>query len=412
MTTGSIFPPVAVTGLGLITGLGLDLESSWQGLIEGRSVTRRFTAFDPEGLACPFGVELPDGAADFFAARISRRRLNQMTTGTKIGVATARMALEDSGIDLDRQDKNRIGVVIGSTGTGYVENSGADSMRILKNMSNSPASWISLQWKLHGPSFVIGTACSSGAYALAAAYGLIVSDQCDAVLCGGIDSSLNYRDVEGFCNIMALADGGMDIKTASRPFDKTRKGFVIGEGGGMLLAESLHNAVRRGARIYAFMHYPGLYSEAYNILSPEPEGKSMARCMTLALQHARLKPEQIDSINAHGTSTQLNDLYECRAIRRVFGPHACKLAVSSTKSMTGHCLAGGAGVEAVICCKALSEQIVPPTINLHEPDPELDLDFVTEGARRMNLRHVMSNSFAFGGHCGVNIFSRPDGAGL
>jgi 3-oxoacyl-[acyl-carrier-protein] synthase II len=401
--------PLVITGLGLMTGLGVNLDDSWQGLIAGKSVTAPFRNLDPARLSCPFGVELPAAADDLFQGHIKKRKRSQMTRSTQIGLLVAEMAIADAGLDLERLDRSRIGVVLGSTGTSYTPgDSGKEEMRILKNMSNSPVSWISLNWKLNGPSFVIGTACSSGVYAMGAAYGLIRSGQCDAVLCGSVDSSINYQDIEGFCDLLALADATGDPATASRPFDAKRSGFVIGEGGGILVLESLHHARSRNARIYARMHYPGLYTESYNILSPEPDGKGMARCMQRALQESGLVPGDIDYINAHGTSTNLNDLYETIAIKTVFADKAHEIPVSSTKSMTGHCLAGAGGMEAVISCKALHEGIIPPTINLTHPDPRLDLDYVPLQARKKSLCHVMSNSFAFGGHNGVNIFSRYD----
>lgn len=399
--------PIVVTGLGLMTGLGLNLEQSWQGLVAGRSVTAPFRDLADSPLPCPFGVELPVGAEELFNSRIKKRKRSQMTRSTKIGLVTAEMALEDAALNLSAMDRSRVGVIVGTTGTAYIAETGAkEKMRILKNMPNSPSSWISLTWKLNGPSFVMGTACSSGVYAMAAAYGLLLAGMCDVVICGSMDSSINCPDIEGFCELLALADGSADPATASRPFDADRSGFVIGEGGGMLVLETFHHAQMRKARIYAEMPYPGLYTESYNILSPEPDGRGMAKCMQMALEQSGLKGEQIDYINGHGTSTSLNDLYETKAIKDVFGDWAYRLPVSSTKSMTGHCLAGSGGVEAVISCKALYENIIPPTINLTKPDPALDLDFVPEKSRHQELNHVMSNSFAFGGHNGVNIFSK------
>lgn len=402
---------VAVTGLGLMTGLGLDLPSCWAGLLAGDNAVRRFTLFDPEGLPTPFGVELPGGADELFARQIMKRSRDQMTRGTMIALATAQMAIADAGLDAAGVDRSRVGVVLGTTGTGYTGVAdGIDQHRILRGMSNSPAAWVSLKFKFAGPSFVVGTACSSGSYALAAAHWLIASGQADAVVAGAADSSLNRLDVRGFSSLMALAEEPGDMATASRPFDRGRSGFVIGEGGGVLVLESQEAALRRGARIHALMPPPGLNSEAYNILSPQPGGVGMAACMRRALENAGLAPEAIEYVNAHGTSTRLNDLYETQAIHAVFGAAARGLAVSSTKSLTGHCLAGAAGVEAVICCKALVEGVIPPTWHLTDPDPELDLDFVPNAPRRRELRHAMSNSFAFGGHNGVAVFSRYDGA--
>jgi len=399
---------VAITGISMMTGLGLNLEDSWQGLLAGRSVTSRYSIFDPSGLPSPYGVELPVGAEDLFAQHIKKRKRSQMSRSTRMALTTAEMAIGDAELDLKGLDSTRVGVIIGTTGTAHIHKEGqADDMRILKNMSNSPASWISLTNKLHGPSFVVGTACSSGVYAIASAFGLIRGGLCDLVVCGSIDSSLNYPDVEGFCNLMALAGPEHQALTASRPFDQKRSGFVMGEGAGLMVMESIEHAKKRKARVYALSHYPGLYTESYNILSPKPGGKGMARCMQLALDHSGLAPTDIDYINAHGTSTHVNDLYETMAIKEVFGRQAENIAISSTKSMTGHCLAAGAGIEAVICCKALQQNIIPPTINLTDPDPELDLDYVANKARPKELKHVMSNSFAFGGHNGVNIFSDP-----
>jgi len=398
---------VAVTGLGLMTGLGLDLESSWEGLVAGRSPIGQFKLFDPEGLACRYGVELPAGVDELFRERIKTQHRRKMARGTRMAVVTAQQAIADAGLDLAALDRSRVGVVLGSTGTGYHwSGPEADDQRIIRNMSNAPAFWIAYMMRVSGPSFVVGTACSSGAYALGSAVALIEGGQCDVVVAGAADSSLNYADVEGFCSIMALAEQQEDIASASRPFDRKRSGFVIGEGGGMMVVESPEFARARGARVYARTHAPGLTSESYNVVSPRPDGVGMAETMRAAIGLAGLEPDQIDYVNAHGTSTHLNDAYETAAIKRVFGERAPDLPVSSTKSMTGHCLAAAAGVESVICCKAVEQGVIPPTANLTEPDPDLGLDFVPLKARRATLAHVLCNSFAFGGHNGVCVFSR------
>jgi len=397
----------------MITGLGLDTQSTWDGLVAGRSVTRRFTLFDPEGVECPFGVELPSASEALFAQHIKPRSRRQMTRATRIAAVASDAAAADAALDDGAIPPDRLGVVIGVAGTGYVGPPAPeiDANRILRNMGSAPATWVGLRRKITGPAFVVSTACSSGTYALGAAYALIASGQCDAVLCGSVGASVNREDVNGFCSLLALADGDADPATASRPFDANRSGFVIGEGAGILVIESRESAARRGVRCYAEMAAPGLSSEGYNILSPQPGGLGMAACMQKALANAELPPSAIDYVNAHGTSTQLNDLYETQALKDVFGAQAATLAVSSTKSMTGHCLGGAAGVEAVICCKAIEQGIIPPTINLTTPDPELDLDYVPHTARRQELKVVMSNSFAFGGQNGVSIFMKP-AAGL
>ncbi len=400
-------PTVAITGLGMMTGLGLDADSSFAGLVAGESPAREFTLFEPQGLTTRFGVELPSGAEELFKAHLKPRQRRQMTRGTQIACVTAQMAWVDAGLDDAGLDPERVGVVVGATGTGYAPTTtDPDRHRILKNMASAPAAWISLKGKFEGPSMVISTACSSGAFALHAAAMLITSGECDIVVCGAGDSSLNYLDVDGFAALMALAQHTDDPAQASKPFDLERSGFVIGEGGGMMVVEALDSARARGAHCYAQMALPGLCSEAYNIISPKPEGTSIARSMQLALTNAGLTAADIDYINAHGTSTPLNDLYETQAIKTVFGDHTRGIPVSSTKSMTGHCLSAAASIEAVICCKALEQGIIPPTINLNHPDPELDLDFVPHRARQKQLTHVMSNAFAFGGQNGVCIFSK------
>lgn len=349
----------------------------------------------------------PKEADELFSSSIKPRSRSQMTRATMISIVTADMAIADAGLAGSATDPARIGAVTGATGTGYFwDKPGKDEQRILRNMANASASWISLRHKFHGPSFVVSTACSSGAYALSSAIELIVSGQCDAVVAGSADSSINYADVEGFQSIMALSEEEEDFAHACRPFDATRNGFVMGEGGGMMVVESENHAKKRGAKLYARLFRPGLSSEAYNMLSPKPGGAGMAVAIQRALANAGMAPRDIDYINAHGTSTGYNDLYETQAIKAVFGSAAASIPVSSTKPQTGHCLAGAAGVEAALCVMAMCDNIVPATINLRTPDPQCDLDYVPNHSRAKELNAVMSNSFAFGGHNGVCIFAR------
>lgn len=390
-----------------MTGLGLDCATSWSRLVSGHNPAMRFSLFDPAGLGCVFGIELPKEADRHFGETIKPRSRSQMTRATMIAVATADMAVADAGLGAEGLDPARIGVIVGATGTGYSWDGPApDEHRILKNMANASASWISLRKKYRGPSLTLSTACSSAAYAMACGYDLIVTGQCDAVVAGAADSSINRKDVEGFCNIMALSEEKEDFLHACRPFDANRSGFIMGEGGGMLVLESGESAKRRGAKIYARLHRPGCTSEAYNMLSPQPQGTGMTVCMRAALANARLRPSQIDYINAHGTSTPYNDLYETQAIKETFGDAAYSIPVSSTKPQTGHCLAAAAGVEAVICVMALLENTIPATLNLAARDPQCDLDYVPLVSRKKVLNNVMSNSFAFGGHNGVCIFTK------
>lgn len=401
-------PRVVVTGMGLMTGLGLDVESSWQGLLSGQNPINRFRLFDPEGLRANFGVELPAEANDHFAGIIKPRRRKQMTRGTMIAVATSKMALADAGLVVGDCDPARIGVVLGATGTGYAPTTlEADQHRILKNMACASASWVSLIEKTKGPAYVVSTACSSGAYALHAAHMLIQSGECDAVIAGSADSAINFPDVEGFQSLMALSEESDDMARSSRPFDRTRSGFVVGEGGGVLVVESERFAEKRGASPKAVLHRPGLTAEAYNIISPNPSGSSIAACMQKALANAGLSSMDIDYINAHGTSTPLNDEVETRAIKAVFGDAAYKLSISSTKAVTGHCLSAASGVEAVLTIRAMAEGIVPPTYHLEETDPDMNLDYTPNKPVTRAIDHAMSNSFAFGGHNGVLVFSKP-----
>lgn len=401
---------VVVTGLGLLTGLGLDLETSWTGIVEGARPAGFISNPNDLEQTVAVAVQLPAGADELFKQKIKPRSRAQMTRGTMIALVTASAALEDSGLDLESCDRERIGVVAGATGTGYFhEGADPDSNRILRNMASAGAAWISLKAGLLGPSMVVSTACSSGVYALAGAWNLIANGDCDVVVAGSADSSLNYMDLQGFNALMALAQPTGDPAVLSRPFDRDRTGFVIAEGGGMLVLESAEHAASRGARLYAEMPRPGLVSEGYNILSPKPGGEGMARAMQAALKVASMKADEIDYINAHGTSTPLNDLYETQAIHSVFGHLAAKIPVSSTKSSHGHCLAGAAGVEAVLSVMALDRGVIPATLNLDNLDPELDLDFVPWTPRRQELGAVMCNSFAFGGQNGVCIFRKPRG---
>ena len=398
---------VVVTGLGLMCGLGLDVETAWTGLLKGDNPVKRFSLFEPAGLRASFGIELPNGADRVFAEVISPRRRKQMTRATMIAVATADSAAADAGLDLDALDPTRVGVVIGATGTGYAPmTADTDPHRILKNMACAAASWVSLTLHTKGPAFVVSTACSSGAYALHAAYMLIAGGECDVVIAGAADSALNYLDVEGFQSLMALSEDEANMRRASMPFDVDRSGFVMGEGGGMLVLENETFARERGALSKARLHRPALSSEAYNIISPSPSGECMIRCMEKALGNAGLAPHDIDYINAHGTSTPLNDFVEAQAIKAVFKESATRVSVSSTKSATGHCLSGAAGVEAVLTVKTIQTGVIPPTLNLEKIDPQMDLDFTPNIPRQRNVTHAMSNAFAFGGHNSAVVFSK------
>jgi 3-oxoacyl-[acyl-carrier-protein] synthase II len=398
---------VAVTGLGLLTGLGLDLPTSWQGLVAGRRVAQRFQRFNPDGMRTPFGVELPLEAEALFARSLKPRAASLMCRATKMAVLAAREASAASGLPGSSTDLSRVGVVIGYTGSASLQEPVREDAIVLQGMANAPAAWISLDGGFTGPAFTVSTACASGIYALHSAYLLIQAGICDVVIAGGAESTLNRPYVDGFSALLTLAEWEGDVAQASRPFEARRCGFVIAEGAGALVLESLEHARARAARPLALLWEPAVTSEAYNILSPQRDGAGMAVTMGRALALAGRQPGDISYINAHGTATVLNDLYETQAIKQVFGSWAPRLPVSSTKSMTGHCLSAAAAVEAVICCQAIGCGLIPPTVNLDQPGEGLDLDYVPHTARQASLNHVLCNSFGFGGHNGCALFSRP-----
>ncbi|OHD60575.1 MAG: hypothetical protein A2096_17800 [Spirochaetes bacterium GWF1_41_5] len=397
---------VVVTGLGLICSLGLNLQEAWSQLIISANTIRRFSLFETGDLIFPYGFELPAGADDLFKQQIMTRNRRQMTRATMIALCAAEQAVIDSGLDLS-SGLVTAGAVVGATGTGYVSDYTTDPDRILKNMASASGAWLGLKYKLNGPSFVVSTACSSGTYAMNSACDLILSGQCQAVITGSAESSLSYPDVKGFESLLATSQLASEYKTASRPFEKTRDGFVMGEGGGMLVLESWQHARKRGAHIYATVHRPALTTESYNIISPRPGGEGMAKTMELALKNASLHPEDIGYINTHGTGTKLNDLCEVQAIQKVFSDCAGRIPISSAKSMTGHCLSGASGIEAVLSCMALEKELLPQTLHFDKANSDFDLDIIGKTPRKKRVNHIMSNTFAFGGHNGVSIFSRP-----
>ncbi|MEF3077213.1 beta-ketoacyl-[acyl-carrier-protein] synthase family protein [Methylobacter sp. Wu1] len=397
---------VVITGLGLISPLGLNLKESWENCVEGRSGVGAITHFDTTDFKVKIAAQVPEGFDDLVAPRVKKRIRNQMTRSVQMCSVTTQMAVEDSGFDFSQGDSDRYGIAIGASGTDYPSDEMADvsvfnSSRIVRSMSNAFPAWISLHYGLTGPSFTVGTACSSAGYAMAFAYDQIALGLCDVMIAGGACCAIMPEFVAGFSDIQAMSEREAKPEEASCPFDARRDGFVMGEGSGVLILESLTSARKRGAHIYAELRRPALLGEAYNIVSPGPDGVGMARCMNVALKQAGLNPSDVDYINAHGTSTPLNDLYEAKAIQRTFGDDAKKIAISSTKSMTGHCLAAAGAVEAVLSCMAIETSTIPPTLNLNERDAGIDLDFVPLVSRHANVNAVLSNSFAFGGHNAV-----------
>jgi 3-oxoacyl-[acyl-carrier-protein] synthase II len=397
---------VVITGLGLITPLGTGTEKSWKGLIDGRSGVRRITHFDPADIPCQIAAEVPDFEPDRF---IEAKEQKKMDRFIHFGLAAALMAMEDSGLKVTPENAEMVGVVVGAGMGGlpaiehYAKVLNERGHRkitpffIPMTIINLAAGQISIRFGAKGPNSAVATACASGTHSIGEAFRLVQSGIADAMIAGGAESTITPLGIGGFAAMKALSRRNHEPEKASRPFDKDRDGFVMGEGAGILILEELEHAVKRGAKIYAEIIGYGMTSDAYHISSPSPDGDGAARCMRNALKDAGVNPEEVNYINAHGTSTKYGDELETTAIKTIFGQHAYKLCVSSTKSMTGHLLGASGGIEGAICSLSIFNSIVPPTINLDEPDPECDLDYVPNTSRPLDINIAISNSFGFGG---------------
>jgi 3-oxoacyl-[acyl-carrier-protein] synthase II len=399
---------VVVTGINVISALGLNMDENWERMLKGESGVSRIRLFDPSGLDTRIAAQLPEAFEEYSKKYVKKRVAKQMTRVSRMCLTAAKEAVEHHQIPLDEFDAERCAVVLGvvNTGNSSVEKGTNERNRILKGMNNALSAWISLEFGLEGPNYAIATACASSAYAIAAAYDLIKTGKADFVLAGGADSAINPEEIEGFNALYAISTRNDAPEQASRPFSADRDGFVIGEGAGIIMLESERHARKRGAKIYAELAGYALTSEAFNIMSPKTDGLGMARTMEKALADAGIKPEEVDYINAHGTSTTLNDLYETKAIQKVFGAHAENLCVNSTKSMIGHTIGAAGAIEAAVTVKSIEQQRLHPTINLVHPDPELPLDYVANTLRKREIRVALSNSFAFGGHNASLVFKR------
>jgi len=399
---------VVITGVGLITPLGIGTETTWQRLIAGESGIRRISNFDAEaaGMTCTIAGEVPDFDVNAF---INRKDARKMDTFIQYGVAAAQMALEHSGLVIDEHNAERVGVTIGSGIGGLTmiertmrayEKGGARKISpffIPQTIINMISGWVSMYSGAKGPNAATVTACATGTHAVGDAFEVIARGDADAMIAGGSEACVCELGVGGFCASKALSTRNDDPQAASRPWDVNRDGFVMGEGAGVMVLESLDSARKRGANIIAEVIGYGMSGDAYHMTSPAPGGEGGARCMRAALQRAGIAPEDVDYINAHGTSTPAGDLAETQGIQAVFGDHAKKLMVSSTKSMTGHMLGAAGGIEAAFTALALQNGVVPATINLDDQDPQCDLDFVPHEARQEAIKVAISNSFGFGG---------------
>ncbi|MEN8256614.1 MAG: beta-ketoacyl-ACP synthase II [Thermodesulfobacteriota bacterium] len=409
---------VVVTGVGLVTPVGTGVEKTWDGLCAGKSGVGPITRFDASDFPVQIAAEVDDfNVEDYMEAKQAKH----LELFVQYALGAAQMALDDSGFAVTEENSTRVGSIVGC-GLGGLPTIEKYNKVCLERgpkritpffipmvIPNMGAGQISIFHKAKGPNMSTTTACAAGTHAVGEAYRSIADGYCDVAFTGGSESVICPLAVGGFNSMKALSKRNDDPEHASRPFDKDRNGFIIAEGGGILILEELEHAKARGAKIYAEMAGYGLSGDGYHIAAPPEDGNGAVRCMEMALKSAKMNPEDVDYINAHGTSTPLNDVVETRAIKAVYGDHAGKLAISSTKSMTGHMLGGAGGIESVFTALTLHHQVAPPTANLVNPDPECDLDYIPGSAREMSIRAAMSNSFGFGGTNAVIIMKRYEG---
>ncbi len=397
-----------ITGMGMITSLGLDVETTWNNLVEGRSGVKEISLFDASNLETRIAAEVSAEFEKFVEKQIARRTRKQMTRTTRMTMAAANEAIKDSGINFDNYERTRIAVILGVITTSYndMEKEQSDSHVIVRSMPNAPSAWISMTYGLEGPNFNVSTACAASAYAIGLGNQMIKSGLADVVIVGGADSHIEPLHIAGFNQIMAMSVRNDEPQKACRPFSATRDGFVMGEGAGVMVLESEKSAKARNAKVYAELAGYAITSEATDITAPKENGVGMAKTMRMALENAGVKHDEIDYINAHGTSTYLNDKYETLGIKECFGDWAKSLAVSSTKAMHGHTLGAAGAIEGIVTVLSIHNQMAVPTINYDDPDPELDLDYIPNQSRAMNIRAALSNSFGFGGHNATLVFKK------
>jgi len=406
---------VVVTGMGMVSPLGTGVDKTWQALIQGKSGVARITKFDPTGFDTQIAAEVKDFVPENF---MDKKELRRTDIFIQYAMASAVMALEDSQLKITPANADRVGVVVGAGLGGLTTIEFYHKVLLEKGPSrispffipmlivNEAPGQISMRFGAKGPNTSVVTACATGNHNIGDAWRIIERGDADAVIAGGVEATITPLAVSGFNAMKALSTRNQEPEKASRPFDKNRDGFVIGEGSGIIILEELQQALDRGAKIYAEIIGYGLTGDAHHITAPAPEGEGAARCMAMTLKSAGIQPEEVDYINAHGTSTEYNDLYETMAIKTVFKEHAKRLAISSTKSMIGHLLGGAGGVEAIFTILTIYAGIIPPTINYETPDPGCDLDYVPNIARKAEVRVALSNSFGFGGTNAVLAFKK------
>ena len=406
---------VVITGLGPITSIGIGKEDYWTSLVEGKPGISQITNFDTKDYVTTIGSEVKNFKPEEYMSKKEAKRMDKFA---QLAVAGTHLALEDSKLDLDNIDKSRVGVVLGSGigGIGTLESEHTKLMErgphrvspffIPMMISNMGPGQITMFYGFKGPSFTITTACASGNHAIGESYRMIKHGVSDIIITGGSEAAVSPIAVAGFCTMKALSQRNDEPQRASRPFDKDRDGFVIGEGAGILVLEELEHALKRGAHIYGEIIGYGATSDAFHVTQPDPEATGASNAMRLAMDEANLDYESVNYINAHGTGTYYNDKLETLAIKKVFGDHAYKLKISSTKSMIGHLLGGAAGVEAIATLLTMENGIIPPTINLETKDPECDLDYVPHKSISHEINYALSNSLGFGGHNAAILFKK------
>ncbi len=406
---------VVVTGVGLLTPLGIGTEASWEAIRAGKCGIGPITQFDASAFSCRIAGEVKD----FDPARyIEKKEIKKMGRFIQFAIAAAECALAHSGLKITPENAEQVGVYIGS-GIGGFEVIEREHQTLLEQgprrispffipatIVNLASGYVSIRSGAKGPNSATATACTTSAHSIGDSFRLIQRGEADAMICGGTEACITPMGIGGFAAMRALSTRNDAPERASRPWDRDRDGFVVGEGAGMLVLEELEMARSRGAHILAEVVGYGMSADAFHVTSPPPDGDGAYRVMRNSLHDAGIEPQRVDYINAHGTSTEVGDRVETVAIKRAFGEHAYRLAVSSTKSMTGHLLGGAGGLEAGITVLAIRDQIAPPTINLENPDPDCDLDYVPNHARPMNINYALSNSFGFGGTNGSLIFKR------
>jgi 3-oxoacyl-[acyl-carrier-protein] synthase II len=401
--------------MGMVSPLAIGVEETWQALIQGKSGVARITKFDPTGFDTQFAAEVKNFAPENF---MDKKDVRRMDIFIQYALAAAVMAMKDADLKITPANADRVGVVVGAGLGGLTTIENFHKVLLEKGpgrispffipmlIVNEAPGQISMRFGAKGPNTSVVTACATGNHNIGDAWRIIQRGDADAVIAGGVEATITPLAVAGFNAMKALSTRNAEPEKASRPFDKDRDGFVIGEGSGIIILEELQQALDRGAKIYAEIIGYGLTGDAYHITAPAPDGEGAARCMAMALKSAGIEPAEVDYINAHGTSTDYNDLYETMAIKTVFKEHAKKLPISSTKSMIGHLLGGAGGVEAIFTILTICRGVIPPTINYQTPDPGCDLDYVPNVARKASVRVALSNSFGFGGTNAVLAFKK------